>query len=229
MMNCVIIDDEHLARDIIRRYIENIPYLNLIAECSNAYEAFAVLETHHVDLLFLDIQMPDISGIKLLESVENYPYIIFTTAYAEYAVEGFEKNAVDYLLKPIAPERFLKAVSKAKELYNLKTKKTQETERDYMFVKVEYQTVKIKFVDILYIEGLKDYVKIFTKNGMILTLLNIKAILAKLPKSNFVRVHKSYIVSVSAIEKIERNRIIFGNTRIPIGDSYKDDFLKHTI
>src|SRR5690606_11856037 len=229
MMNCVIIDDEHLARDIIRRYIENIPYLNLIAECSNAYEAFAVLETHHVDLLFLDIQMPDISGIKLLESVENYPYIIFTTAYAEYAVEGFEKNAVDYLLKPIAPERFLKAVSKAKELYNLKTKKTQETERDYMFVKVEYQTVKIKFVDKLYIEGLKDYVKIFTKNGMILTLLNIKAILAKLPKSNFVRVHKSYIVSVSAIEKIERNRIIFGNTRIPIGDSYIHDFLKHTI
>lgn len=228
-MNCVIIDDEHLARDIIRRYIENIPYLNLIAECSNAYEAFAVLETHHVDLLFLDIQMPDISGIKLLESVENYPYIIFTTAYAEYAVEGFEKNAVDYLLKPIAPERFLKAVSKANELYNLKTKNTQETERDYMFVKVEYQTVKIKFADILYIEGLKDYVKIFTKNGMILTLLNIKAILAKLPQSNFVRVHKSYIVSIAAIEKIERNRIIFGNTRIPIGDSYKDDFLKHTI
>jgi len=228
-MNCIIVDDEHLARDIIRRYVENIPYLNLIAECSNAYEAFATLESNQIDLIFLDIQMPDISGIKFLESVEHHPFVIFTTAYAEYAIDGFEKNAVDYLLKPIAPERFLKAVSKAKELFDLQTKQTQEPERDFMFVKVEYQTVKVRFADILYIEGLKDYVKIFTTKGMILTLLNIKAILAKLPQSQFVRVHKSYIVSIPAIEKIERNRIVFGNTRIPIGDAYKDDFQKHTL
>lgn len=224
-MNCIIVDDEPLARDVLKRYIEQVSYINLIAECANAFEASRACSENNIDVIFLDITMPEMSGIAFIETLETVPYIIFTTAYAEYALEGFEKNAIDYLLKPISPERFLKAVTKVKDLYDTHISIAKPVpEKDYMFVKVEYQTVKINFKDILYIEGLKDYVKIFTVKGMILTLLNIKGILQKLPASDFVRVHKSYIVSLRAIEKIERNRIVFGNTRVPIGDAYKEDF-----
>ncbi len=223
MITCIIVDDEPLARDILVEYTSKISFLQLVAECKNAYEASAALQEHTVDLMFLDIQMPDISGMKLLDTLEQKPYIIFTTAYSDYAVEGFAKNAVDYLLKPISPERFLQAVTKVKDLQKLHNHKPDKN-RDYIFVKVEYQTVKINFNDILYIEGLKDYVKIYTTQGMIMTLLNIKAIMKKLPDNQFVRVHKSYIVSLSAIEKIERNRIVFGSKRVPVGDTYKDEF-----
>ncbi|MDA3883256.1 MAG: LytTR family DNA-binding domain-containing protein [Bacteroidales bacterium] len=223
MIHCIIVDDEPLARDILIEYTSKFSFLHLVAECKNAYEASAALQEYKIDLMFLDIQMPDISGMKLLDTLEHKPYVIFTTAYSDYAVEGFEKNAVDYLLKPISPERFLQAVTKVHDLQSLHAHAKPE-ERNYMFVKVEYQTVRVNFNDILYIEGLKDYVKIYTNQGMIMTLLNIKGILAKLPEHQFVRVHKSYIVSLSAIEKIERNRIIFGTKRIPVGDTYKDVF-----
>ena len=226
-MNCIIVDDEPLAHDILEKYIQKIPYLHLKAHCFNAFEASVVLQEQSIDLVFLDIQMPDISGLTLMESINtNKVFVILTTAYSEFAMEGYEKNVLDYLLKPISPERFLKAVSKAKELFDLKHNQNVQVNKTFMFVKVEYQTVKIDFNDVLYIEGLKDYVKIYTKKGMILTLLNIKNMYEKLPKDLFIRVHKSYIVNIGAIEKVDRLRIIFGDKYIPIGLNYKDDFNK---
>jgi len=227
-MNCIIVDDEPLAQDILEDYIQKVPHLCLVQRCKNAFEASQALKEHNVDLMFLDIQMPEITGTQFLATLEKKPLVIFTTAYSNYALEGFDLSAVDYLLKPFSPERFLKAVTKATELFELKQKEqpAQEDDKDYIFVKSEYQTVKIKYEDMLYVEGLKDYVKIYTKSGMLMTLMNLKAIHSKLPSAKFIRVHRSFIVSFEAIEKIERNRIIIGEKRIPVGDSYKDDFYK---
>lgn len=225
-MNCIIVDDEPLARDILETYVSQISYLTLVKSCKNAFEALAALQEQTIDIVFIDIQMPDISGVKFIETLTNPPLVIFTTAYSHYALNGFELNAVDYLLKPISLERFLKATQKAKDLFDLKhvKKPIVENENEFIFVKADYQTIKINYKDILYIEGLKDYVKIYTTKKMIMTLLNIKNILEKLPDSQFIRIHKSYIVSIAAIEKIDRNRIVFGEKRIPIGDSFKDEF-----
>lgn len=225
-MNCIIVDDEPLARDILETYVTQISYLTLVKSCKNAFEALAALQEQTIDIVFIDIQMPDISGVKFIETLTNPPLVIFTTAYSHYALNGFELNAVDYLLKPISLERFLKATQKAKDLFDLKhvKKPIVENENEFIFVKADYQTIKINYKDILYIEGLKDYVKIYTTKKMIMTLLNIKNILEKLPDSQFIRIHKSYIVSIAAIEKIDRNRIVFGEKRIPIGDSFKDEF-----
>lgn len=223
-MNCIIIDDEPLAREILETYIKQIPFVTLCASCSNAYEASEAMQTNQIDLLFLDIQMPGINGLSFAQTLTQKPLIIFTTAYAEYALQGFEVQAVDYLLKPISPERFLQAVTKAHELFILHQQPHTIPSTEFMFVKSEYQTIKINFADITYIEGLKDYVKIYCGKKMIVTLLNIKNVYEKLPKHLFIRVHKSYIVSVGAIEKIDRQRIIIGNTYIPIGEMYKEDF-----
>lgn len=225
-MNCLIVDDEPLAQDVIESHIEKVPYLKLIRKCKNAFEAEAALKDEQIDLLFLDIQMPDITGTDFLAGLTVKPLVIFTTAYSQYALEGFELDAIDYLLKPIAPERFLKAVSKAKDLYDLKKTGNSDSEKDFMFVKSEYQSIKIEYSNILYIEGLKDYVKIYTKKGMIMTLMTLKGIADKLPAQDFIRVHRSYIISMKAMEKIERHRIIIGDKRIPIGDGYKDEFYK---
>lgn len=230
-MNCIIVDDEPLAQDILEDYIQKISSLQLVAKCKNAFEASEALKQNEIDLMFLDIQMPEITGIQFLASLEKKPLVIFTTAYSNYALEGFELSAIDYLLKPFSPERFLKSVNKAQELFDLKqtenTPQPVEEEKDHIFVKSDYQTVKVKFDEVLYIEGLKDYVRIHTINGRIMTLMNLKAILAKLPLSQFIRVHRSYIVSFNAIQKIERHRILIGDKRIPIGDSYKEEFNKY--
>ena len=175
--------------------------------------------------------MPDISGIELIKNIEHKPLVIFTTAYTEYAVQGFELSAVDYLVKPFLFERFFKAVNKAYELYNLKNKKVvpgaeNETAEGYIFVKADYSSIKVNLKDILYLEGLKDYVKIHTKEKKILTLITMKKIEEKLPSSNFIRVHRSFIVAFDKIESIQRNRIIINEKRIPIGNSYKADFNK---
>jgi len=225
-MNCIIVDDEPLAQDILEDYIQKVPFLCLIAKCKNAYEASETLKNNQIDLMFLDIQMPEISGTQFLSGLENKPLVIFTTAYSEYAVEGYELNAADYLLKPISPDRFLQAVNKARDLFNLRHGENNYSGKDYIFVKSEYQTVKIEYKDILYIEGLKDYVKIYTVKGLIMTLMNMKGIYEKLPKNLFIRVHRSYIVPFKSVEKIDRNRILIKDMRIPIGDSYKDDFYK---
>lgn len=224
-MKCIIIDDEPLARDVIETYASQYSFLSIEESCANVIDASQVMQQTPIDLLFLDIHMPEISGLAFAQSLQQKPMIIFTTAYAEYALQGFDVQAVDYLLKPISPERFLQAVTKAHELYLLQNQAVvNQSNNEFILVKSEYQTVKINYADITYIEGLKDYVKIYCGKKMILTLLNIKNIYDKLPKHLFIRVHKSFIVSIAAIERIDRQRILMGDKYVPIGDMYKEEF-----
>lgn len=234
-MNCLIIDDEPLAVELLEDFVSKVPFLKLVASCSNGIEAIAILKDNEVDLIFTDIEMPDFSGIEFIKSLAVKPMFIFTTAYSHYAIEGFNLNAIDYLVKPIPFHRFLKAVNRAQELFLLKKedlKKTgqliQTTETSsFIFVKSDYENIKINLDAIKYIEGLKDYIKIVsTSHKPILTLSSFKKIEEKLPTNLFVRVHRSYIVSLKHIHSVQRNRIIIDNVRIPIGNNYKDDFIK---
>ncbi|WP_457617611.1 LytR/AlgR family response regulator transcription factor [Lutibacter sp.] len=231
-MKCLIIDDEPLAVELLEDFVSKVPTLDLVAVCSNAVEATTVLQKRRVDLIFSDIEMPDFSGIEFIKSLDVKPLFIFTTAYSHYAVEGFNLNAVDYLVKPIPFHRFLKAVNRAQDLFLLKneeilpTIKTQDMP-DFIFVKSDYENIKLNFEDIKYFEGLKDYIKIFsTSHKPILTLSNFKNIEEKLPKNIFIRVHRSYIVSLKYIHSVQRNRILIDGVRIPIGQNYRDKFLK---
>ncbi len=234
-MNCLAIDDEPLALNVIKEFCGKVSFVNLLATCSNAVDAIKILNEQKVDLLLIDINMPHISGLEFIKTLVNPPLIIFTTAYSEHALEGFELDAVDYLVKPIPFERFLKALNKAQELYGLRTQRNQGNQAQHvpeehtpkhMMVKVEYSMVKIDFKDIKYIEGVKDYLKIVLSGKSVLTKSTMKNIEDKLPSKQFIRVHKSYIVSLQNIEKIERNRIIYGDKYVPIGDMYKDDFYR---
>jgi DNA-binding LytR/AlgR family response regulator len=233
-MNCIIVDDEPLAQLVIEEYVKTIPFLTLMGKCSSAFEAFDQLRTQKIDLIFLDIHMPNVSGIDFIGALDNKPYFIFTTAYSEHALEGFNLNAVDYLLKPIPFERFLKAVNKVYELYMLRNSKIEtkqdtvaEVKRtdDFIMVKSDYQSHRINLNDVLFIEGLKDYVKIYLVTGKpIVTLNSLKNLADKLPVEMFIRVHKSYIVAINKINSIVRNRIIIGDKWIPIGENFKDTF-----
>ncbi len=233
-MNCIIVDDEPLAQQVIEEYIKTIPFLTLVGKASSAFEAFDKLRTQKVDLIFLDIHMPNVSGIDFINALDNKPYFIFTTAYSEHALEGFNLNAVDYLLKPIPFERFLKAVNKVYELhvlrstkYETKTESLSESNRTdgFIMVKSDYQSIKINLNDVMFIEGLKDYVKIYTLSGKpVVTLNSLKNMAFKLPSDRFIRVHKSYIVSITKIDSIVRNRIIIGEKWIPIGENFKEAF-----
>jgi two-component system LytT family response regulator len=233
-MNTIIVDDEPLAIDLMEDFISRIPFLTLTGKCRNAFEAIQTINTKQVDLIFLDIQMPNISGIQLLQSLDKKPLVIFTTAYAEYAVESYNLNAIDYLLKPFEFERFFKAVNKAYALFSNKRINSSATEKhmaepadkDFIFVKSDYKTLKINLDDILYIEGLKDYVKIYTGQKPILTLQSLKSLEEKLPSTKFIRVHRSFIVAFQKINSIERGIIRIGEKRIPVGESYKEGFQK---
>lgn len=241
-MKCIIVDDEPLAIDLLNDFIRRVPFLEKTIECKSAIEAIEALNHGPVDLLFLDIQMPNISGIQLLNSLDHKPMVIFTTAYSEYALESYNLNAVDYLLKPFTFERFLKAINKAYTLYTARHGSVQQSSvnesitpkpqapnmqmPDYIFVKADYKNVKINIDQILYIEGLKDYIKIVTDSKTIVTQLNLKTIEEKLLTFGFYRVHKSYIVSLKHIYSIERGSIRIGEARIPIGENYREDFLK---
>lgn len=235
-MNCLIVDDEPLAADLIEDFVSRVPYLNLVNKCRNAFECIENLKINTVDLIFLDIQMPNLSGIQLLKSLDKKPMVIFTTAYSEYAAESYNLDAIDYLLKPFTFERFFKAVNKAYSKHNDSLKSNQitepivneisEKEIEYLFVKSEYKTIKINIKDIEYIEGLKDYVKIYAGSKPILSLLSLKSLEGKLPKENFQRVHRSFIVAIDKIENIQRHRIVIKDNYIPIGDNYKDNFYK---
>jgi DNA-binding LytR/AlgR family response regulator len=229
MIRCIAIDDETLALDLIEDNIRKVPFLELVKKCKSAFEALEPLQNEKIDILFLDIQMPDITGIQFLKSLKNKPLVIFTTAYEKYALEGFDLDVIDYLLKPFSFDRFLKAVNKAKDYLRLNEKTTlHENGTDtrstagYIFVKADYKLVKIDFNDILYIEGLKDYIKIYSGEKPVLTLLSMKSLEEKLPVSDFVRVHRSYIVAVKKIQFIQRNFIHIGNKEIPISDNYKE-------
>ncbi len=225
-MNLIIIDDELPAIKILSQFAAKIAYLNIRAATTNPFEALELLSKEKIDLILTDIEMPDLSGVALVRSLEQKPMVIFTTAYENYALEGYELDIVDYLVKPIRFERFLKAINKAHKLYNLNHQFATKTKVEYLTIKVEYKTVKIDFNEILYIEGLKDYVKIFTTKEMYLTRLNLKGIVSKLPNPNFLRIHRSYIAALSKIESFQKSQVVIDNKTLPIGDSYRDALLK---
>jgi DNA-binding LytR/AlgR family response regulator len=240
MLNTVIVDDEPLARDILETYIEQIPELNLIAKCSNALEANNELQSNKIDLMFLDIQMPQITGTDFLKSLNNPPMVVFTTAYPNYAIEGFELDALDYLLKPISLDRFMKAVNRALEMQQLLSGDTSETAEivdnpngekdDFIFVKSDKKLIKIHYSEIIYIEGLKDYVIIRCKDSRVITLQTMKSLEAKMPSNIFKRIHRSYIVNLDEINALVGNMVEVtekGQTKnLPIGKNYKDDLLE---
>lgn len=231
-LNCIAIDDEPLALDIVEDYINKVDFLTLQKKCYRATQAIELIQKGNVDLMFLDIQMPGITGVQLAKSIKNLPPVIFTTAYSDYAVDGFELDAVDYLVKPFTFERFLKATNKAYDLYMLKHKNIQKNEnnaikKDFIFVKSEYKSIKINFNDIVFVEGLSDYIKIHLQNGeRILSLQSLKAFLEKLPKNNFIRIHRSYIISIDKIKSIQKNRVFVDNKELSVGESYKDSLFK---
>jgi DNA-binding LytR/AlgR family response regulator len=223
MLSCIAIDDEPLALEVIKKYIAKIYFLELKGSFTDPVEAKRVIESSQIDILFLDIQMPDLNGIELSRMIgSKNTAVIFTTAFSEYAVEGFNVDAIDYLLKPIEYDRFLKAVYKAKEYIDYLN--NQEMQDGYIFVKSDYQMVKVNLKDILYIEGLDDYIKIFLPHRSILTLMTLKTITQKLPSKEFLRVHRSYIVPISKIENVSKSKIRIADREIPIGVSYSESF-----
>lgn len=238
-MKCIIIDDEPLAINVLVSYCEDIGGIEVVGTYSNALDAFAILQANTIDLVFTDIEMPQINGIDFIRSLDKKPLFIFTTAYPQYALDGFDLNAVDYLVKPIPIPRFIKAIGRARELMDLKHNPHIETnivpafgidvieKKGYIFVKSEYDNKMILLNNITFIQGLKDYLKIHTDNqSPILTLMSFKAIQEMLPSQEFFRVHRSYIVNVNRIESIQRSKVLIGTMRIPIGESYKVDFFK---
>lgn len=231
IIKCAIVDDEPLAVELLASYVSKIPFLELCGKYTNATDALHGITEQAVDLLFLDIQMPELNGLELSKMIPEDTRIVFTTAFDQYAVDSFRVNALDYLLKPISYADFLEASNKAMQWFQLVQQSEQqpaaatETPRS-IFVKSEYKLLQIDLDDIRYIEGLKDYVKIYTEQSPhpILSLMNMKAIEQLLPPSRFIRVHRSFIVQKSKIREIERNRIVFGDVYIPIGNSYKQAF-----
>ncbi len=234
MIHVIIVDDEPLAQDVLETYIQKVPELKLVQKCSNALEANEALQKHQVDLMFLDIQMPQLTGIDFLKTLTHPPMVIFTTAYSDFAVEGFELNALDYLLKPISLERFMKAVNKAMDQLQLQrdaadtqSPATNEDEREFFFVKADKKLVKVRFDDIIYIEGLKDYVIIRMDDSRVITLQTMKSLEEKLPDEIFQRIHRSYIVNVQKIEALMGNMVEVmekGKVKhLPIGKNYRDE------
>lgn len=228
-MNCIALDDEPLALDIIEAYVKKHPELNLIARCNNAEEASKVLNSQHIDLMFLDIQMPGVTGLNFIRLLKNKPLFMFTTAYSEYAIDGFELDAIDYLLKPIAYDRFEKAIEKAKEYYTIKNNSgltESDLENDFIFVKANQQLIKLAYGEILYVEAFADYVKIFLNDRKIVTLQTMKKMEAKLPSDIFSRVHRSFIVNRKAVQSFSTSVCEVNGEKIPVGKNYKYDFIK---
>ena len=228
-IKCVIVDDEPLAVELLASYVAKIPFIELMGKYTNATDALKGITEQPVDLLFLDIQMPEVNGLELSRMVPEATRIVFTTAFQQYAIDGYRTNALDYLLKPITYANFLEACNKALQWFSLVWQsgaaKTDEEPKS-IFVKSEYKLIQINLDHIRYIEGLKDYVKIYIEGSSrpILSLMNMKAMEQQLPASRFIRVHRSFIVSKEKITEIDRNRIIFNDVHIPIGDSYKQAF-----
>lgn len=224
--NCLIVDDEQLARTLLSAYIDKIPHLNIIGSCKSPLEAMNILRNESVDILLLDIQMPELSGMDLLKVISDPPAVIFTTAYSEYAVSSYELNAVDYLLKPFAFDRFLKAINKAIENVDLKKGQSDSVEQsaeENIFIKGDQKTYKVKPESILYIEGLKEYVSFYIKDlDRIISLHSLTKLESELSKYNFMRVHRSYIVNLNNITAFERHSLWIDKKEIPIGKTYRD-------
>lgn len=227
-MRCLVIDDEPLALQQMAAYVRKTPELKLAAECANAFDAMAALQQSEIHLMFVDINMPDLNGMELVKSLAERPLVIFTTAYSEYAIEGFKIDAVDYLLKPIAYVDFIRAANKARQLFELKSRSdlNASPSAHHLFVKSEYKLVRVDFVDIRYIESKHEYVQIHLVNGSsVLTMISMKAIEEQLPADRFLRVHRSFIVNLSKITVVERSRIVFdGKVYIPVSDQYRKAF-----
>jgi|APTNR8051073442_1049403.scaffolds.fasta_scaffold00266_15 DNA-binding LytR/AlgR family response regulator len=224
-IRCIAVDDEPLSLKIIEKYVADLPQLELLSTCSDAFEAMDALRRLRVDLMFLDINMPKLSGISLLKSLDKQPLVIFTTAYPEFAVEGFELEAVDYLLKPFSQERFIKAVNRAAD--RLATPGAPEAEGpNFLMAKVEKKLFKVDFQDVIYFEAYGDYVKIFLKDKMLLTKERLSAVEQQLPPKQFFRIHRSYVIALAAIEFIEGNLVKIGKERLPISENLKEGLLE---
>ena len=230
-LKTIAIDDEPLALRLVSDYVGKTPFLELVGSFDNPLDAIDFLSTNSVDLILVDIQMPDLTGIEFTRSLEDAPKIIFTTAYEKYAIEGFKLNAIDYLLKPFSYEEFLKAAGKAHKQVELESNALPsiEANNNFLFLKSEYKIRRINFNDILYIEGLKDYIKVFITGDdkPVISLNSIKSLEQKLPEEKFMRVHRSFIVNLDKIDTIERSRIIFGKIYIPISAQYKEKFQEY--
>jgi len=230
-IKAIIIDDEPLARNVILEYAKKIPSLNIVGECEDAICAHQLLQNKTVDLLFLDINMPKLTGIEFLKTLKNPPLVIFTTAYSEYALDSYELNAIDYLKKPFSFERFCKAFFRAEELLLLKQSSNKaepdEKSNDFIFIKSDKKTIKVNIADIFYIEGLGDYIKLYINDKKLVTNLSMKKIETLLPTHQFYRIHKSYIISLNKLESIEGNMVKIDGKKLPIGNSYRQEFMSH--
>jgi two-component system, LytTR family, response regulator len=231
MLRCIAVDDEPLALELLEDNISKVPYLNLAGTCSNAMQAMKVLQEQTVDLIFLDIQMPGLTGLQFIQSLNIRPMIILITAYEKFALEGFNLDVVDYLVKPVSLDRFVKACNKAFELFQLKNRNKENNAGpapDYFFVNVEYSLLKVVNSDIKYIEGLKDYIKIHLNSSSkpVVTRMSMKAVEEQLPAGRFIRIHKSYIVSVEFITSVRKSSVMVGNEELPVSETYQDGLMK---
>jgi len=228
MIRTIAVDDEPLALQLVTGYIKKTPGLELTGSFDNPQEALEFVINERVDLIFIDIQMPDLTGIEFTRALAGGPRVVFTTAYEKYALEGFKLDVVDYLLKPFSYDEFLKAVGKAARLIRVEQGEQEKVESnsEFLFLKSDYKIRRINFNDILYIEGLKDYVKVYTAGTPrpVLSLITMKLLEAKLPPAKFMRVHRSFIVNLERVETIERSRIVFGKTYIPVSEQYREKF-----
>ena len=227
MLNCIAVDDEPLALNLLEDNISKLSYLNLVATCSDAFEATKVLQENKIDLMFIDIQMPGLTGLEFIKSLAKKPMVILLTAYKQYALDSYDLDVVDYLLKPVALDRFMKACNKAKGLYDLKNSKQQLLDKpvvDYFFQYVDYSQLKILFSDIVWIEGLGDYIKIHLKssNKPLVIRNTIKAMEDDLPSSKFIRIHKSYIISIDSVTAIRKNSVFIKDFELPVGETYRE-------
>ncbi len=227
MLKCIIVDDEKLAIDLLEDYIQHIPYIEITAKCKNVLEAEKVMHRQPIDLIFLDIQMPGMTGLQFVQKMTYQPIIIVVTAYEKYAVQGFKLDVLDYLMKPVAFDRFIKACNKASEFHQFKLNqkiKIETPSSDYIFVNADYSQIKINLIDIKWIQGLKDYLKIYLTNSNkpIIPLMSMKTIEEQLPDNQFIRIHKSYIIAIQQITSVRKNGIFIGEVELPIGGNYKD-------
>lgn len=228
MIRCLAVDDEPLALELLEDNISKVPFLQLVAACESVMDAMKVMQKESVDLVFLDIQMPGLTGLQFIESMTEKPMIILITAYKQYALEGFNLDVMDYLVKPVSLDRFIKACNKAKQFFELKSNpkngKSGSTNPGYFFVNADYSMLKINFADIVYVEGLKDYLKIHLKSALnpVVTRMPMKTMEEELPADQFIRIHKSYIVSVSFITSIRKSSVFVDSLELPLGDTYRE-------
>jgi two-component system, LytTR family, response regulator len=224
MIKCIAVDDEPLALKLLQDNISKVPFLKLEAACYDAFEAMKALQEHKIDLVFIDIQMSGLTGLQFIGSLENKPLVIFITAYKQYAIESYDLSVVDYLVKPVELDRFIRACNRAKELYELKVIKHQQPTAEYFFVNADYSQVKVMFEDVISIEGLRDYIKIIIKSDKkpLIVRTSLKAIETELPQNKFIRIHKSWIVAISEITAVRKNSVFIKELELSIGETFRE-------